>query len=534
MALLRWSLRHRWAVVLVMLATVASAVPLGAVASKNFLPLDDESQFDVNVRAPEGASLETTRTIVESIAERVRQLPGVESTLVTIGDDPQVTQNLGTVYVKLKPVGERALDQFALMDEVRSKVLGAYRPLGLRTQVSPVSVFRAGSNAEVQFWIGGRDLERLEGYSAALLAKLRAMPGVVDADTNVVTGKPELGVHIDRAKAADLGVRVQDVAATLNVLVGGLKVTDYYEQGEQYEVHVRAERAYRRDAQGISQAEVPSATRGTVSLRDVVRLTEGSGPALINRIARSRQVLLTANLLPGYSSQAVMDALEQATRELGMPADYAFGFTGRSREQGRAARNFLLAFLLSGIFMYLILAAQFESWIHPITILMALPMTVPFALLTLIVFDQSVNLYSSLGILVLFGIVKKNGILQIDHMNGLRAEGLPRAEAIQLANRDRLRPILMTTMAFIAGMIPLVASSGTGSGTNRAIGSIIVGGQTLALLLTLLGTPVIYSIFDDWAQAKPLSKLLRLFRLERKDDAAPPREAAARVQSQQL
>jgi HAE1 family hydrophobic/amphiphilic exporter-1 len=326
----------------------------------------------------------------------------------------------------------------------------------------------------------------------------------------VVTGKPELGVHIDRAKAADLGVRVQDVAATLNVLVGGLKVTDYYERGEQYEVHVRAEPAYRRDTQGISQADVPSTTRGTVSLRDVVRLEEGTGPALINRIARRRQVLLSANMLPGYSSQAVMDALEQGARDLQMPADYSFGFTGRSREQGRAARNFLLAFLLSGIFMYLILAAQFESWLHPVTILLALPLTVPFALLTIVVFDQSVNIFSSLGILVLFGIVKKNGILQIDHMNGLRAEGLPRGEAILAANRDRLRPILMTTLSFIAGMIPLVASSKVGAGTNRAIGSVIIGGQSLALLLTLVGTPVAYSLFDDWSRLPVFARLRRL------------------------
>jgi HAE1 family hydrophobic/amphiphilic exporter-1 len=509
-------------VVLVMLAAVASTAPLFLRVNKNFLPQDDESQFEIVVRAPEGSSLAATERIAGSIAAQVRKMPEVRTVVLTIGDDPQVTRNLAVLYVALVPVGEREIDQYGLMDRVRREVLPRYGRLGLRSQVVPVAaVGGGGNNAEIQFWLGGPDLDRLTRYSRQLLAQVKAMPGVVDADTNLIVGKPELGVRVDRAKAGDLGVRVEDIASTLNVLVGGQEVTTYSEGGEQYEVHVRAEPGDRRDLGSVERVEVPAGGGRTAELRDVVTLSEGAGPALINRISRRRQVLVYASMLPGYSSQAVIDGLTQAARQLDMPASYAFGFTGRSREQGRAARSFMVTFLLSGVFMYLILAAQFESWLHPVTILLALPLTIPFALLSLILLNQSLNIFSSLGILVLFGIVKKNSILQIDHTLGLRAHGLPRAAAIRLANRDRLRPILMTTLAFVAGMIPLVVSSGTGSATNRAIGSVIIGGQTLALLLTLIGTPVAYSLFDDVVEMRIFARLAaRLRRVFKRKEPA--------------
>jgi hydrophobic/amphiphilic exporter-1 (mainly G- bacteria), HAE1 family len=471
--------------------------PLFTVVDKTFLPYDDEGQFAVTVRAPEGASVDTTMTILESIASRVRNVKGVENTVVTIGDDPQQTLNLGTIYVKLGEASQRE-DQYVIMDRVRKEVLPQYQRLNLRTQVAPVNEFGGGTDAEVMFWIGGPDLNALDKYAQQLTSAIKDPKlGTTDVDTNFIVGKPELAVRINRDKSTDLGVRVQDLAATLNVLVGGQQATSYYEGGEEYEVHVRSDAEGRRNVAGISQIEVPAATGQNVKLNDLVQMDEGTGPAVINRYNRRRMVMVLANMQPGYSSATVMNLLELKAKELNMPKGFSFGFTGRAKEQQEMGFNFMLAFALSIVFMYLILAAQFESWVHPITILLSLPMTVPFALLSLVLLNESVNIFSALGIVVLFGIVKKNSILQVDHTNQLRERGLPRHEAIREANRDRLRPILMTTIAFVAGMIPLVVSSGAGAATNRAIGATIIGGQTLVLLLTLLATPVLYSIFDD-------------------------------------
>src|SRR5438067_2128113 len=268
---------------------------------------------------------------------------------VAIGDDPQVTQNLGTVYVKSIPVDKRKRDQFAVMADVRNNIMPQYQRLNLRTSVGPVNAFGGGVNAQIMYWIGGPDLNQLSRNSDVLLADLKGMKnlGVIDPDTNLITGKPELGVRIDRDKASDMGVRVQDIASTLNVLVGGLKITDYYEGGEQYEVHVRAEHEYRKDPQGIAQAQVPSVGARVVQLRDVVTMAPGAGPSSVNRIQRQRQVMFTANMAPGHSAQTVMDNLVAETKKLNMPPEYSAGFTGRSREQGRAFTNFMFAFLLS-------------------------------------------------------------------------------------------------------------------------------------------------------------------------------------------
>ena len=499
--LLEWSMNHRWVIATVTLLVLLSSVPLFLIVGKNFMPQDDQSELQVSVRAPEGTSLQATEVLANRTATAIRRIPEVDYTLVTVASDGARTQNSASLYVRLKPIEARTRDEFVIIDEVRTTILPALNKGGVRTAVQPGGAFGGGGGGggggDIQYVLQGPDLRELQRYSEQLAANVRTIQGLVDVDTTLDAGKPEMAVHVDRPKAADLGVQVADAAEALRLLVGGDAVTTYNEAGEQYEVHLRAEAEDRSSQESIASLPVPSSRLGTVTLDNVASFRRTAAPADIRRLSRQRQVTVNANMLPGTSQTDMQTQMARAASELNIPSEYRADFSGRSRELNRTAVAFLTAFALSLIFMYLVLAAQFESWLHPVTILLSLPLTLPFALLSLVLFRQSLNIFSALGLLVLFGVVKKNSILQIDHANQLRSAGLNTRDAMVQASRNRLRPILMTTLAFVAGMLPLVASNGVGSATNHAIAFVVIGGQTLVLTLTLLVTPVAYSLFDE-------------------------------------
>lgn len=505
MALLKLSLRHRWAIVLICVLTVASIVPLYRYVGMAFLPDEDESIFDVNVRGPQGTSLAATQSILDRIARDIRQqLPGLRNIVVRAGGFGSSGGHSGSVSVALLPVAERQQSQAELINRVRAMVR-PYQNQDWRINVSASSSIAQGiglgrGGSGIGYYLSGPDMERLNSYADALVERMKRDPLFRDPDNSIDLGTPEVRFVIDRTKAADLGVNATDISRALNIAAQGQRVSTFNEGTQQYDVIVQADEKFRRTRENLQYFTVSSSSGIPVGLERLVTIEESRSPSSIARLNRQRVVSVSAGLPPNSSESDALAKLQQYVRELNMPAEYSSGVQGQSKELQKAYNSFLYAFLLSFVFMYLILAAQFESFIHPVTILLTLPLAVPFALISTAIAGQTLNIFSALGILLLFGIVKKNAILQIDHTNGLRAKGMNRYDALIQANRDRLRPILMTTLALVAGMIPLILGSGAGAATNRSIGILVVGGQSLCLLLTLLAVPVFYSLFDDAAE----------------------------------
>jgi HAE1 family hydrophobic/amphiphilic exporter-1 len=459
--------------------------------------------------------------VVSAMEKEILETPGVTLVLSSAGGGFLGGVNQGDAYVRIAPHEERTLSfsklwhetkkgnplnafrgnytQQDVMQEVRRR-LQKYAPMRISVRNNQSFNFGTGGRSDIDFVFRGPDIVALAGYADELVDRTEKIGGIVDADTTLKLNKPELRVIIDRDRAADLGVSTADIATSLRLMVGGEEEASRFRDeqvNEDYDVQLRLTEQDRSDVGVISRLYVPSSRGGLIRLDNVVKIRRDTSPSRIDRLDRERQVSVRASVAPGYALADRIEALRKTVGEMNLPTAYTTTVSGRARELERTFTEFIWAFILSILFMYMILASQFESTIHPLTILLSLPLSVPFALLSLWATGDTLNLYSALGVLVLFGVVKKNAILQIDHMNNLRAKGMERLEAIMQGNRDRLRPILMTTLALVAGMMPLALGTGPGAEERRSIAIVVIGGQSLSLLLTLIATPVVYSLLDD-------------------------------------
>ncbi|HLR07527.1 MAG TPA: efflux RND transporter permease subunit [Pyrinomonadaceae bacterium] len=532
-SLLQLAMRHRAVVAVIAIAVAVSSIPLYRVVKQEYIPSDvDEAEFDVNCNAPEGTNIDAMNDAVLAVEKDLLSTPGVRLILSSSGGSFLGAVNQAGVYVRIAPHEERVFSltkfwnaiksghpltafrgnytQRDVMQEVRQR-LQKYAPLRFSVRNAP-SFNIGGGNFDIDFVFRGPELTELAKYADTLRQKTKEIGGIVDADTTLKLDKPELRVHINRERAADLGVDTSNISTALRLMVGGDDQVSRFRDpsvNEDYDVQLRLSERDRKDAATISRLYVPSSRAGLVRVDNLVDIKEELSPSRIDRLDRQRQASMRAGVAPGFALADRLDALRKTAAAMNLPAAYSTIVAGRGRELERTFVEFLWAFLLSIIFMYMILASQFESTIHPFTILLSLPLSVPFALLSLWLLSDTLNLYSALGILVLFGVVKKNAILQIDHMNNLRTLGMERDAAIIQGNRDRLRPILMTTLALVAGMSPLALGTGPGAEERRSIAIVVIGGQSLSLLLTLIATPVVYSLLDDMRYTAQWRRLAR-------------------------
>jgi HAE1 family hydrophobic/amphiphilic exporter-1 len=553
--LLGFSLHYRFVMLLIAVTVTASAVLLYPKIGTELVPEDDQGEFNVSLNLPTGTSFERTEQYFIDLEPVLRKLPAVQTVFTSvsagqanyfIGMIPLKDRELGWLdrlqsLVGMKPSsGQKVISQQDMIRQVRALIRNRYP--GIRSNVSGGTDLSGASTAggnnggrggggggggstgngnRLQLLIQGPDIAQLQTYVVSLMSKLRSIPGVAEVDTNFQPTQPELRVLVDRVRAADLGVSIDSLAGNIRTLVGGELISTLKDGDDQFDVQLRLDQEFRNDPAKMANLLVPASGGRVVRVSDVAQLKSENGPSRIDRYQRQRNINAYANLDKIALGEAVVAAKEKIN-ELDLKPGYQVVFTGSARTLATASNDFTLAMLLAVAFIFMVLASQFNSVIHPITIMTALPLSLPAGLLALLIAGKTLNIYSGIGMLMLFGIVKKNSILQVDYTNTLREGGMERHEALIAANHVRLRPILMTTVAIVAGMLPIALGRGAGAGSRASMAITIIGGQMLCLLLTLLVTPVVYSYFDDLREWRSMRFFARL----RSRKATEPHPAA--------
>jgi HAE1 family hydrophobic/amphiphilic exporter-1 len=496
---LKWSLAHAGLIIGAAAIMLFLTFPLNRMVGRSFLPTEDMGEWIIHIDAPEGTSLEGSSAIALNLVKELSGIEGVAQLEPMITERPTHIHLLGQAV----PIDERKVTQDQIIKELRTRLKAhpAYRPsVSVRNPLGGSE--GGGAGFPISMNLLGPDLSRLADYSLQLLAKAQKMPSLTDPKISLNVANPEIRVAVDRRRAADLGVRMSTVGNALRLAVAGDdEISTYREGAEQYPVKIRVLENQRRDIEAIGKLTVPSATGVPVRIDNIARLERGLGPSSLQRFNRQFSVGMYADLAPGHALDEAVNDVRGLVAQLNLPPDIGFSMSGQAKILDETTGNLMMALALASVFVYMVLAAQFESFIQPVVIMLVLPLSVPFALFTLWATGRTLNLWSALGILLLLGIVKKNSILQVDYANVLRARGAPLEDAVIEACRTRLRPILMTTAAILAGLVPTALGIGIGGAQRSAIAVTIIGGQSLCLFLTLLLVPVAYVKFDALERA---------------------------------
>ncbi|TDR31434.1 efflux RND transporter permease subunit [Hydromonas duriensis] len=505
--MLRWALKHRVKTLLIAFMTFAISLPIVKVIGSEFLPQTDQSEMNVRFKTPVGTTLEQTTDKVKQVQAVLKaEFPDIDYSFARIGGGTSGS-NVANIYVKLKPLSKRShsLDEMKILVRQRLVQIGGINI----SKVSGQEGGPAGANKQLIFNIKGPDLNRLEAYSAEALAKLKSVPGTVDLESTVAEKKPSMDLKIDTQRAADLGLNTSSLATTVSGLVTGTSAGVWRAPNdEDYSIELRLKESQRTRPEDIANLRI--ATAGTNSngqpilarVGDVAQVVQGSTSNEIVRENLVRRIQIDANPA-GRSVGEVSADMDAVLKDMKWEPGYSYEAAGDSKDQAESMGYAMTALGLGIIFIYMVLASQFNSLLQPIAIMSTLPLSLIGVFSALLLFKSSLNMFSVVGFVLLMGLVTKNAILLIDFINQARASGSTREEAILDAVKIRLRPILMTTLAMVFGMLPMAMALGEGSEQRAPMGQAVIGGTITSTLLTLVVVPVVYTYLDDWgARAK--------------------------------
>ena len=487
---LTWTLAHRWVVLLVMLASAGGSYQLYTTAKSELSPMEDRGVISMPIRAPDGATLEYTARYLDAIERITAQYPEFDRRFMFIGGG-QVSNAFGVL--RTVDWSERSISTQELAQKLLPQLAGL--PGVSAFPITPPSLGQGFRERAVNFVLVSSDsYANMARAAQAMITEMQKNPGIVQPDSDLQLNKPEIFIDVDRARAADVGVAVDTVARTIETMLGGRVVTRYKRDADQYDVLVQTESQGRTTPDDIEKIFVRGRNDTMVPLSSLVKVREAVSPRELNHFNQRRSVTLTANLAPGYSLGEALSFMDGAAERL-LPAGYATELNGVSREFRASSGALGLVFLLALLFIFLVLAAQFESFIDPFVILLSVPLSMVGALLALKLAGGTLNVFSQIGLITLVGLITKHGILIVEFANKARQDGMAVAQAAHQAAVMRLRPILMTTGAMVLGALPLALATGAGAESRQQIGWVIVGGMSLGTLLTIFVVPTVYTLF---------------------------------------